>query len=46
MTAKTLTILALILAAPALSGCAAAALGAGGAVAADKAAENSGGNLF
>ena len=46
MTRKTLTILALLLATPALSGCAAAALGAGGAIAADQAAENDGGNLF
>ena len=46
MTRKTLAILALLMAAPALSGCAAAALGAGGAIAADEIAENDGGNLF
>ena len=46
MRAKTVTIIALLLAAPLLSGCAAAALGAGGAIAADQVAENDGGNLF
>lgn len=46
MTRKTLSIIALLLAAPALSGCAAAALGAGGAIAADQAVEEEGGNLF
>lgn len=46
MTRKTLSLIALLLAAPVLSGCAAAALGAGGAIAADEIAENDGGNLF
>lgn len=46
MTSKVLMMLALLVAAPALSGCAAAALGAGGAIVADQAAENEGGNLF
>lgn len=46
MNRKILTLLALLFAAPALSGCAAAALGAGGAIVADQAAENDGGNLF
>ncbi|CTQ31544.1 hypothetical protein [Jannaschia rubra] len=46
MTRKIWMILALMLAAPTLSGCAAAALGAGGAIAADEVAENEGGNLF
>ncbi|WP_308915958.1 hypothetical protein [Jannaschia sp. LMIT008] len=39
--------IAALLALPfAVSGCAAAALGAGGAIAADELAENEGGNLF
>lgn len=46
MNRKILTFLALLLAAPALSGCAAAALGAGGAIVADELAEDDGGNLF
>ncbi len=46
MTRKTLTLLAMLMSAPLLSGCAAAALGAGGAIAADQVAENDGGNLF
>ncbi len=43
---KSVTVLALLLGAMSLSGCAAAALGAGGAIVADQAVENEGGNLF
>lgn len=46
MPRKTLALVALLLAAPALSGCIPVAVGAGGAIAADRAAENEGGNLF
>ncbi len=46
MTSRLAKILALTLMLPTLSGCAAAALGAGGAIAADRAVENEGGNLF
>lgn len=46
MQSRYLKIAVLLLGGFALSGCAAAALGAGGAIAADQAAENDGGNLF
>ena len=46
MTTRLKTILTVLLLAPVVSGCAAAALGAGGAVAADRVAEDNGGNLF
>ena len=45
MTSRLAQILALVLFLPALSGCA-AAIGAGGAIAADEIAEDNGGNLF
>ena len=46
MTRKPLMIAALLMSSLALSGCAAALLGAGGAIAADEIAEDDGGNLF
>ncbi|WGH79856.1 hypothetical protein [Jannaschia ovalis] len=46
MTRKTLTLLALLAFAPLASGCAAVAIGAGGAIVADTIAEEEGGNLF
>lgn len=46
MKPRILMVLTLLLAAPVLSGCTAAALGAGGVIAADKVAENEGSNLF
>ncbi|MEM7643006.1 MAG: hypothetical protein AAF366_10805 [Pseudomonadota bacterium] len=46
MTYKTVTLLAMLLTVPLLSGCAAAALGAGGAILADEVVEDEGGNLF
>lgn len=45
MTTKTLTLMAMLMAVPLLSGCA-AAIGAGAAIAADQVAEEEGGNLF
>lgn len=46
MTRKTATFLLLLMSAPVLSGCIPLAVGAGGAIAADEAVENDGGNLF
>ncbi|MEM8824464.1 MAG: hypothetical protein AAGF30_12700 [Pseudomonadota bacterium] len=45
MTRKTLTLVALLMAVPVLSGCA-LAVGAGAAVVADQVAEENGRNLF
>lgn len=46
MPSRYLKIVVLLLGGLTLSGCAAAALGAGGAIAADQVAENDGDNLF
>lgn len=46
MTSRLKLILTALLILPAVSGCAAAALGAGGAIAADEVVEDNGGNLF
>lgn len=46
MTRMPAKIAVLLIAGLTLSGCAAAAIGAGGAIAADQVAENEGGNLF
>ncbi|MGB3690827.1 MAG: hypothetical protein WBA02_16170 [Jannaschia helgolandensis] len=46
MKSRLIRILALTMLLPTVSGCAAAALGAGGAIAADTVAEDQGGNLF
>ncbi len=46
MQSRYIKIAVLLLGGLTLSGCAAAALGAGGAIVADQAAENDGGNLF
>lgn len=46
MSRHMICVIVLSLAAPLLSACAPVAIGAGGAVAADKVAEDNGGNLF
>jgi hypothetical protein len=46
MTAKTWMLLAMLTSVPALAGCVPVAVGAGGAIAADRAVEEEGGNLF
>ncbi|MFO6464562.1 hypothetical protein [uncultured Jannaschia sp.] len=46
MSLRLTKILALTLILPVLSGCAAVAVGAAGAIVADEVAENEGGNLF
>lgn len=46
MKAKLIMIAAMLVSTAALSGCVPAAIGAGGAIAADSVAEDQGGNLF
>lgn len=46
MKSRLTRLLAVLMLLPAVSGCAAVALGAGGAIVADEVAEDNGGNLF